>query len=110
MQRKSSLACKRALRRPLTGHFAVFALLLILLTTNAFAQHVANPYVGASVYVSPDYATEVQAAAQQYPAYASQIATVGKTPTFVWLDRIGAIYGGSVSNGRLGSRHTSTRP
>ena len=79
------------------------AFLLILVTPGAFAQgtHVSNPYVGATVYASPDYITEVQAAATANPSWASQIATVGNTPTFVWMGHIGAIYGGAASNNRL---------
>jgi cellulose 1,4-beta-cellobiosidase len=73
----------------------------------AFAQvtHVANPYAGATVYASPDYTTEVATAVATEPtgsALANQMTVVGKTPTFVWLDRIAAIAGGSVNNGRLG--------
>jgi cellulose 1,4-beta-cellobiosidase len=72
----------------------------------AFAQtHVANPYVGAMVYASPDYTTEVATAVATETAgsaLANQMTVVGKTPTFVWLDRIAAIAGGSVNSGRLG--------
>ena len=52
----SSRGC--ACARRLSGYFAVLAaLLLTLVSTGAFAQvtHVANPYVGAKGYVSPDY-------------------------------------------------------
>jgi cellulose 1,4-beta-cellobiosidase len=73
----------------------------------AFAQvtHVANPYASATVYASPDYTAEVATAIATEPAgsaLANQMTVVGKTPTFVWLDRIAAIAGGSVNNGRLG--------
>jgi cellulose 1,4-beta-cellobiosidase len=57
------------------------------------------------VYASPDYTTEVATAVATEPAgsaLANQMTVVGKTPTFVWLDRIAAIAGGSVNNGRLG--------
>jgi cellulose 1,4-beta-cellobiosidase len=67
--------------------------------------HVANPYAGATVYASPDYVTEVNTAIATEPAgstLAQQMAVVGNTPTFVWLDRIAAISGGSVNSGRLG--------
>jgi cellulase/cellobiase CelA1/aryl-phospho-beta-D-glucosidase BglC (GH1 family) len=104
MHRNLALPCWRVLTRQLTGCLPVLAVLLLTLVAScALAQtHVANPYVGASVYVNPGYTAEVQAAATQYPAYASQIATVGKTPTFVWLDRIAAVAGGSVDGGGLG--------
>jgi cellulose 1,4-beta-cellobiosidase len=74
---------------------------------SAFAQvtHVANPYAGATVYASPDYTAEVATAiATETPGspLANQMTVVGKTPTFVWLDRIAAIAGGSVNSGRLG--------
>jgi cellulose 1,4-beta-cellobiosidase len=72
----------------------------------AFAQtHVSNPFVGAKVYVNPDYTNEVATAIATEPAgstLASQMAVVGNTPTFVWLDRIAAVAGGSVNSGRLG--------
>jgi cellulase/cellobiase CelA1 len=71
----------------------------------AFAQtHVANPYVGATVYVSPDYATEVAAAEAAEPSLAGQMATVAKQPTFVWLDHIAAITavnGNGTATGRM---------
>jgi cellulose 1,4-beta-cellobiosidase len=71
----------------------------------AFAQtHVANPYVGATVYVSPDYATEVAVAEAAEPSLAGQMATVAKQPTFVWLDHIAAITavnGNGTATGRM---------
>jgi cellulose 1,4-beta-cellobiosidase len=96
--------CGRASVRRLSGYLAVFAaLLLTVVAPGAFAQtHVANPYVGASVYVSPDYAAEVATAQAAEPSLAGQMATVAKQPTFVWLDRIAAIAGGSVNSNRLG--------
>jgi len=57
------------------------------------------------VYASPDYTTEVATAVATEPAgsaLANQMTVVGKTPTFIWLDRIAAIAGGSVNSGRLG--------
>jgi cellulose 1,4-beta-cellobiosidase len=57
------------------------------------------------VYASPDYANEVATAVATETAgspLANQMTVVGKTPTFVWLDRIAAIAGGSVNSGRLG--------
>ncbi|MGA2351192.1 MAG: glycoside hydrolase family 6 protein, partial [Terracidiphilus sp.] len=97
----------RAFARQLSGYLAVLAVsLLTLAPTCAFGQtHVANPYVGATVYASPDYAAEVATAVATETAgspLANQMTVVGKTPTFVWLDRIAAIAGGSVNSGRLG--------
>ncbi|MGO9316896.1 MAG: glycoside hydrolase family 6 protein [Terracidiphilus sp.] len=100
--------CGRASARRLSGYLGVFAVLLLtLVVPGAFAQvtHVSNPYAGATVYASPDYTTEVATAVATEPAgsaLANQMTVVGKTPTFVWLDRIAAIAGGSVNSGRLG--------
>ena len=82
-------------------------LFLTMVAPGAFAQvtHVTNPYVGATVYVSPDYAAEVNTAIATEPAgstLANQMSVVATYPTFVWLDRIAAISGGSVNSGRLG--------
>jgi cellulose 1,4-beta-cellobiosidase len=94
--------------RQLSGYFRVLAALSLTLFASsgaAQATHVTNPYVGATVYASPDYTTEVGTAIAAEPvgsALASQMSQVGKTPTFVWLDRIAAIAGGSVNSGRLG--------
>ena len=108
MYQQFSSPCGRASARTLNGYFAVLAIsLLTLVAPGAFAQvtHVSNPYAGATVYASPDYTTEVAAAVATEPAgsaLANQMTVVGKTPTFVWLDRIAAIAGGSVNSGRLG--------
>jgi cellulose 1,4-beta-cellobiosidase len=76
-------------------------------TSRAFAQvtHVTNPFVGSTVYVNPDYVSEVDTAIASQASgssLAAQMAVVKTYPTFVWLDRIAAINGGSVNNGRLG--------
>jgi cellulose 1,4-beta-cellobiosidase len=97
----------RATVRRLSVYFTVLAaLLLTIVLPGAFAQtHVANPFVGAKVYVNPDYTSEVATAIATEPAgstLASQMTVVGNTPTFVWLDRIAAVAGGSVNSGRLG--------
>jgi cellulase/cellobiase CelA1 len=60
--------------------------------------------VGAKVYVSPDWTNEVGTAVATEPAgstLAEQMAVVGNTPTFVWMDHIGAIYGGAAGGGRM---------
>ena len=92
--------------RRLSGYFTVLAaLFLTLVAPGVFAQtHVANPYVGAKVYVSPDWTTEVGTAVATEPAgstLAQQMSVVGNTPTFVWMDHIGAIYGGAAGGGRM---------
>jgi len=100
--------CGRERSRRLSGYLSVLAaLFLTLLASSASAQvtHVTNPYVGATVYVSPDYATEVGTAIAAEPAgstLAAQMSTVATYPTFVWLDHIGAIAGGTSNSGRLG--------
>jgi cellulose 1,4-beta-cellobiosidase len=80
-------------------------LFLTLVVPGVFAQtHVANPYVGAKVYVSTDWTNEVGTAIASETAgstLAQQMAVVGNTPTFVWMDHIGAIYGGAAGGGRL---------
>jgi cellulose 1,4-beta-cellobiosidase len=60
------------------------------------AGHVANPFTGARWYVNPDYTAEVAAsAAAAGGTLGAQMTSVGNEPTFIWLDHIGAIYGGS---------------
>jgi cellulose 1,4-beta-cellobiosidase len=59
-------------------------------------SHVTNPFTGAGWYVNPDYTAEVAtSAAAASGTLAAQMTAVGKEPTFIWLDHIGAIYGGS---------------
>ena len=88
-------------RRILTWLAALF---LSLAVPAAFAQHVANPFAGATVYVNPDYTKEINAAIATVPAgstLANQMAVVATYPTAVWLDRMAAIAGGSANNGRM---------
>jgi cellulose 1,4-beta-cellobiosidase len=98
----------RELSLGLSGYFqGLAAFFLTLLASSASAQvtHVTNPYLGATVYVSPDYAAEVGTAIAAQPAgstLAKQMSVVATYPTFVWLDRIAAVAGGSVNSGRLG--------
>ena len=80
-------------------------LLLVLNIPAAFAQHVANPFAGATVYVNPDYTNEVKSAIATLPAgstLANQMSVVATYPTAVWLDRMAAIAGGTANNGRMG--------
>jgi len=73
------------------------------LTTFA-QQHVSNPFVGATPYVNPDYAKQVQAlmATTADPVLRAQMNTVTTYPTGIWMDRIAAIAGDSANGGRLG--------
>ena len=90
-------------RRPFANWIAT--LFLALGAPLAFAQHVANPFAGAAVYVNPDYTKEVNSAIANLPAgstLANQMAVVATYPTAVWLDRIAAIAGGTSNSGRLG--------
>jgi cellulose 1,4-beta-cellobiosidase len=77
---------------------------LFLVAGNASAQqHVANPFVGATQYLNPDYANEVGAAIAQTSdtQLKAQMTTVAGYPTAVWLDKMAAINGGSVNDDRL---------
>ena len=60
-------------------------------------SHVANPFVGATGYLNPDYVKEANAQASQDGSAAE--AAVAKYPTAIWMDHIGAIAG---DGGRLG--------
>src|SRR5678816_2897937 len=82
----------KTLTRSTLGTLAV--LLGIGLPSAALAQtHVDNPFVGATVYKNPDYATKVQTSIAQTAdtALKSKMQIVAQTPTFIWLDRIAAI-------------------
>ena len=58
--------------------------------------HVTNPFTGSTWYVNPDYTAEVATSASAASGtLAAQMTSVGNEPTFIWLDHIGAIYGGS---------------
>jgi cellulose 1,4-beta-cellobiosidase len=107
MLQKTNPPCGREHSCPLSWYFRVLAALSLTLVASsgvAQATHVANPYVGAKVYVSPDWTTEVGTAVATEPTgstLAGQMSVVGNTPTFVWMDHIGAIYGGAAANGRM---------
>jgi cellulose 1,4-beta-cellobiosidase len=49
---------------------------------------IGNPFVGATFFVNPEYASKVEATAQAHPAEASSLSKVGKFPTAIWLDSI----------------------
>jgi cellulose 1,4-beta-cellobiosidase len=65
-------------------------------------SHVVNPFTGSTWYVNPDYTAEVAtSAAGASGTLAAQMTLVGQQPTGVWLDHIGAIYGGTDNNSRM---------
>jgi cellulose 1,4-beta-cellobiosidase len=82
---------------------ALLALPFTLAAGGAFAQHVTNPFVGATQYVNPDYANEVNAVIAQTSSaqLKAQMTTVAGYPTAIWLDKMAAITGGSANSGRL---------
>lgn len=58
------------------------------------AEHLPNPFVGATFYRNVDYVAEVNAAADKHGgALGQQMRQVAKIPTFIWLDRIAAVKG-----------------
>ena len=64
--------------------------------------HVVNPFTGSTWYVNPDYTAEVAtSAAAASGTLAEQMTVVGQQPTAIWLDHIGAIYGGSDDSSRM---------
>lgn len=83
---------------------ALITLCVTVLAPTTYAQHVANPYAGATQYLNPDYTAEVNtaiAAQTSGSTLAQQMAVVKTYPTAVWLDHIGAIYGGAANGNRM---------
>src|SRR5262249_62120619 len=72
--------------------------------TSSSHQHATTQFAGATPYVNPGYAKEVQAliATTWDPQLRAQMNTVTTYPTGIWLDRIAAIAGDSANGGRLG--------
>ena len=52
-----------------------------------------NPFVGAEMYVSQDYANEIDISIAAHPEDAALLEKVKQYPTAIWLDRIAAIDG-----------------
>jgi cellulose 1,4-beta-cellobiosidase len=50
-----------------------------------------NPFAGAKLYVNPDYMAKVEATAKEVPEIAPQIKKLGKVPTGMWLESLGAL-------------------
>ena len=64
--------------------------------------HAVNPFTGSSWYVNPNYTSEVAtSSAGATGTLAAQMTLVGKQSTAVWLDHIGAIYGGTDNSSRM---------
>ena len=67
------------------------------------ATHVTNPYTGASWYTNPNYTAEADSsAASAGGTLAAQMQYVGNQPTYLWLDHIGAVYGGTDNASGIG--------
>jgi cellulose 1,4-beta-cellobiosidase len=65
-------------------------------------SHVVNPFTGSTWYVNPNYTSEVAtSAAGASGTLAAQMTLVGQQSTGVWLDHIGAIYGGTANSNRM---------
>ena len=65
-------------------------------------SHVTNPFTGSTWYVNPNYTTEAAtSAAGASGTLAAQMTLVGQQSTGVWLDHIGAIYGGTANSNRM---------
>jgi cellulose 1,4-beta-cellobiosidase len=65
-------------------------------------SHVVNPFTGSSWYTDPDYTAEVASSvATATGTLAAQMTLVGQQSTAIWLDHIGAIYGGSDASSRM---------
>ncbi|MGL4744087.1 MAG: glycoside hydrolase family 6 protein [Dermatophilaceae bacterium] len=71
--------------------------------STAAAARVGNPFVGASRYVNPDYAKQVDASIARTTdtQLRRRMTSVKNYPTAVWLDRAAAIDGGAANGGRL---------
>ena len=68
----------------------------------AAEAHVDNPFLGATMYVNPDYAALIDTSIAQVSdsTLKAKMETVKSYPTAVWLDRIAAINGGAENGGR----------
>lgn len=63
-------------------------------------DRVANPYLGASFYISEDYAAKIEASKAKADAkWHDAMDKVAQQHTAVWLDRIGAIEGSAEVKG-----------
>ena len=74
----------------------------------AAEAHVDNPFLGATMYVNPDYAALIDTSIAQVSdsTLKAKMETVKSYPTAVWLDRIAAINGGAENGGRKSLEQT----
>ena len=116
---------RRRRRRPLAKAtvraglmiLAMIATLAVMTPARAAEPHMDNPYAGATTYVDPHWAANVEATAVATtdPTLAARMRTVETYPTAVWMDRIAAVTGADGSPGLAGhlnealaQRHGST--
>ncbi len=70
--------------------------------STATPTHAVNPFTGSTWFANPDYTAEVAtSAASASGTLAAQMKLVGQQSTGLWLDHIGAIYGGSDDSSRM---------
>lgn len=50
-----------------------------------------NPFVGAGLYVNPDFMAKVEKTAKEVPEIAPAVKKLGKMPTAMWLESLGAL-------------------
>jgi cellulose 1,4-beta-cellobiosidase len=50
-----------------------------------------NPFAGAGFYVNPDYMEKVEKTAKETPEIAPAVKKLGKVPTAMWLESLGAL-------------------
>src|SRR5690348_3539676 len=87
--RRRTIAAAAAL---LLGAGAAAATIASALPASA-AGNLDNPYVGANIYVNPDWSAK---------AAADGGASIANNPTYIWIDRIAAITGSAGNNGTMG--------
>ncbi|MFC5908792.1 glycoside hydrolase family 6 protein [Streptacidiphilus monticola] len=86
-------------------------------SASAAVTHVANPFVGATPYLNPDYVAEVNAqAAADGGTLGATEAKVANYQTAIWMDRIAAVTGDSTHLGlkaqldKAAAQASSTNP
>ncbi|MCX4744173.1 glycoside hydrolase family 6 protein [Kitasatospora sp. NBC_01287] len=96
----AAIALGAAALTPVVGAPSAQAATTTTTVTTSAAAHVANPFVGATGYLNPDYVAEVDAqAAADGGALGAAETQVAANPTAVWMDHIGAIAGDSTHLG-----------
>jgi cellulose 1,4-beta-cellobiosidase len=100
----------------MTGRLSLAGLAFLFFCTitsrPAAARSVGNPFLGAQMYVNPDYQKAANASMAKVDASsqdAQRIRLARNLPTAIWLDRMAALYGGSANAGRYSLlRHLRT--